>query len=370
MSNSSKRKFTQKLLVLPKAATLTPKNVSLGPSATSEAAATPKRVRPPSPGPSSSKTAANLKRVRTPSPGPSSSKTAATPKRAHLPSPEPQSPPAPTEPALKFAQYNGNADWVGFKRSITHKSGRHYSAQCQFCFDVIPGRKSNLLQHKANCVEIPPEDRLQLIPDNQPQIPVSRNQSIIALFAQTERSQENSDYLMAMAIITGDIPYRFLQNPFLLAYQQKYEIKGRQRLSDYRLRNKILPALLEDAQAKVNESLSLHNDWTLSMDGWKDVSGNSIVAVMMIDPESQHYLGNLELDYLIHSAANLKVTLNNLLGNKINMCKAIVTDNPRVNVRFREDFCSEHEHITNLKCVLHVINIIMKHFVNHKLMSP
>lgn len=129
----------------------------------------------------------------------------------------------------------------------------------------------------------------------------TRNQSLVQMFKEVDRSQEDADYLLAMAMITSDIPYRFLQNPFLIAYQEKYESKGRQRLSDFRMRTKVY----------LEHCIEKHN-WTLCLDGWEDSSHNSIVAVMLIDHSSNHYIGNLELDGVLHSAENIEATLKEL----------------------------------------------------------
>ena len=140
-----------------------------------------------------------------------------------------------TEPTVSnesFVPYSGSADWMGFKRSSQSVS-RHYKAKCNYCESVVDGRPILLRKHKAECTEIPAEMRPPP-PSETTQPKISRNQSIAQMFAEGERSQEDSDYLLGMAVITGDIPYRFLQNPFLVAYQQKYEVKGRQRLSEYR----------------------------------------------------------------------------------------------------------------------------------------
>ena len=56
--------------------------------------------------------------------------------------------------------------------------------------------------------------------------PATRNQSLVQMFQEVERSQEDSVFLLAMEIETSDV-YSFLQNPFLIAYQEKYETKGR-----------------------------------------------------------------------------------------------------------------------------------------------
>lgn len=55
--------------------------------------------------------------------------------------PEEDSVPGPSTPA--FVHYAGGRDWEGFKRSAEGKN-RHYTAECQSCFQVINGRIPHL----------------------------------------------------------------------------------------------------------------------------------------------------------------------------------------------------------------------------------
>lgn len=67
----------------------------------------------------------------------------------------------------------------------------------------------------------------------------------------------------------------------------------------------MLPRLLNNAVEKQNVYLDGHDEWTISLDGVTDCSGNSIVAVMLIDGRTKHYIGNLDLGMEEHSARNL-----------------------------------------------------------------
>lgn len=109
--------------------------------------------------------------------------------------------------AQEFEYYNGSADWEGFKRS---KIGvhRHYRAQCQWCDSIIPGRPENLRAHKKTCTEMSREVRNRVTQKPKLSDKTVRDHSIIKMFEETERSQEDADYLLAMAIITSDVPYK------------------------------------------------------------------------------------------------------------------------------------------------------------------
>lgn len=119
------------------------------------------------------------------------------------------------------------------------------------------------------------------------------------------------------------IIYRFLQNPFLMVYQFKYETKGRTRLSELRMRTVVLPRWIRQKRNKKNILINTATG-SISLDGVTDCSGNSIVAVMLIDGRTKHYIGNLDLGKDEHSAVNLVDALTDLLGVRFNSCKAIV----------------------------------------------
>lgn len=59
-----------------------------------------------------------------------------------------------------------------------------------------------------------------------------------------------------------------------------------------------------------------------------------------------------------------------MLGDRIKKCKAVVTDSPNVMKRLRLDFCAKYPWIVNVKCVLHVMNLIIQDFVKHDLVEP
>lgn len=71
---------------------------------------------------------------------------------------------------------------------------------------------------------------------------------------------------------------------------------------------------------KQNEYLDGHDNWTISLDGVTDCSGNSIVAVILVDGRTKHYIGNLQLGMKEHSAENLGDSLVELLGDRIKKC--------------------------------------------------
>lgn len=136
------------------------------------------------------------------------------------------------------------------------------------------------------------------------------------------------------------------------------------------MRTKVLPDIDEKALAELLEWIKKHTHWTISLDGWTDCSGNYIVAVMLNDGSTKHYLGNLELKNDIHSADVLCDGLESKLGEYIYYCKGIVTDSPNVMVDLRNKFCKNHPHLVNIRCVLHGINLIIHDFATCDVVKP
>lgn len=83
-----------------------------------------------------------------------------------------------------------------------------YRAQCQWCDSIIPGRPENLREHKKKCTEMSREVRNRVTQKPKLSDKTVRDHSIINMFEETERSQDDADYLLAMAIITSDVPYK------------------------------------------------------------------------------------------------------------------------------------------------------------------
>lgn len=84
----------------------------------------------------------------------------------------------------------------------------HYKATCVSCSTILSGRPPDLRTHKEQCVQMPENVRNTVSATKEPSSKRVAQQTITKCFAETVRSQEDSDYLLGMALITGDIPYR------------------------------------------------------------------------------------------------------------------------------------------------------------------
>lgn len=141
------------------------------------------------------------------------------------------------------------------------------------------------------------------------------------------------------------------------------------RPTEFRMRKVTLPRLVSAAKERQEEGLAKVSTWTITLDGWTDVSGNSIYAVMMLHGAQQHYIGSLELSRVRHIAANLLTALDDMLKadpNRMRQVAAIITDSASTLNKLRTDFCSKNTRVQNLSCVLHGINLMCKDLLRCK----
>lgn len=126
---------------------------------------------------------------------------------------------------------------------------------------------------------------------------------------------------------------------------------------------------MKEVEERQAEQISAYTHWTLSLDGWTDNSKNSIYAVLLVNRSQQHYVGNLDLAEKRHTSENILVALLQLLGENIKLVSGLVTDNPNVVKRFREDLCKQHPQIVHIGCVLHVLNLVCRDLVKSPLLE-
>lgn len=130
--------------------------------------------------------------------------------------------------------------------------------------------------------------------------------------------------------------------------------------------NKVLPEILKVVEDRQDNKLQRHNHWTGMMDGWTDISSNGVHGVLAGDTEEDHYIGNLPLNGKRYTAENLTKAFVELMGDRVSVIKAIVTDNENTMVAFRRELCTKFPHILNLRCVLHTLNLVCQDVVQHR----
>lgn len=111
------------------------------------------------------------------------------------------------------------------------------------------------------------------------------------------------------------------------------------------------------------------------LDGWTDVSRHSYVAVLFVFGGTSQYIGNLETRDERHTAdvlyesllALIKEYLPNNSDNEPDVSKlvAVVSDSAAVMKVTKRKLVAAVPNMTDVPCVLHIINLINKDVVNH-----
>lgn len=118
--------------------------------------------------------------------------------------------PVPGPSKLTFVPYpEGSEDWAGFLRSREHKDRKH-KAQCKYCFNVFDGRTPQLRAHKISCLNMPETVKRTCATVKLPAVlgSTEKVQSILNAFGGSSGVQEESDSLLALFLVTHDIPSR------------------------------------------------------------------------------------------------------------------------------------------------------------------
>jgi len=104
------------------------------------------------------------------------------------------------------------------------------------------------------------------------------------------------------------------------------------------------------------------------LDGWTDVSGNSVYAYIGQTQEGIFVLDICQFKQR-PSADNIKSQLFDIL-NKLNLSTmqilAVTTDTPQVMEKLRRDISSEHPNILNIKCGLPILNLAIQRALKHQ----
>ncbi|MBW0491230.1 hypothetical protein O181_030945 [Austropuccinia psidii MF-1] len=113
---------------------------------------------------------------------------------------------------------------------------------------------------------------------------------------------------------------------------------------------------------------------TLSIDGWTDVSGFSIYALLLLRGQYiKQFIDIIDLNLKRHTAENLLEDVKNCLDRKcisLENISAVVMDSPSVIIKFQNLLTKDKPYIMKKQCVLHSFNLIAKHFIMHPTMAP
>ncbi|OAV91819.1 hypothetical protein PTTG_27857 [Puccinia triticina 1-1 BBBD Race 1] len=295
--------------------------------------------------------------------------------------------------------------WAGFLMSNLQKDhSRRRQAKCTYCNKVFSQAKPHLLfSHiKDNCTTIPAKKKSAYLKnvfkvednklkskgvavessnDNDSQkisvsIPSSSkaSQSVESYFRPLSNDKTQILHeLIVKALISSNVSFTILENPYFQEYQSElaqslYKLPHRVQTVE-----NVLPIVHARHKVLLLDKIKEQTQMTLSLDGWKDNSGNSIYALMALKgAKRKYFLDILDLHQKRHTADNIFLALKKSLKSKqvkMDQICAITTDSPSVMTKLRRLVNAEHPHILKVHCVLHVFNLIAKRVVNHPSMA-
>ena len=164
------------------------------------------------------------------------------------------------------------------------------------------------------------------------------------------------DKKLLEALIVGNVPFNFVECPQFREYSLSlgHDLPSRRTVSGSLLQDMFLHHFSE-----MLDELQVVSDMTILLDGWTDVSGNSIYAYVGQTQEGVFVLDICQFKKR-PSADNIKSQLFDIL-NKLNLSTkqiiAVTTDTPQVMEKLRRNISSEHPNILNIKCGLHILNL-------------
>ncbi|MBW0509501.1 hypothetical protein O181_049216 [Austropuccinia psidii MF-1] len=283
---------------------------------------------------------------------------------------------------IEPSSYNG-PQWTGFLMSqdFAQKSACQHEEKCTHCQKIFPqARPHHLLAHiKDSCQSISltqKSNKLQsvlnssltsdseievmeinndvdstiasgtcsqtlslkiTIPKKRSHSEVSSATSYFRPISKEKKSHFNE--LLLKALITSNIPFRFVENPFFKQFQEELVQSPFNLLNQFEISNKILPQMHAKHELSLMRELNNQDNLTLSLDRWTDISGNSIYAMLLLCGQYfKRFVEILDLNCIQHTSNNILKAIKqvikdkNILPGKIS---AVVTDSPSVMVKFQ-----------------------------------
>ena len=274
-------------------------------------------------------------------------------------------------PNEKFSSY-----WKYFFCS-ENKTKSRYQAKCFFCGIECEGRADRLPTHflEKNCLIIPENLLNKYINDyyaNHKLKTSNQNKNKQTFIEENEFDNQILNKIALKFIISANLPFRAIDNPFLRSLVN-YASGGKPECRLYSsdtMKYKLLNNFITKIKLNVFEKLRTSTEITIAMDGWTDITGKSIYAVIAMSSSEECILSIEDLSSLQHTAYNLKQYLTSTIfqHNYINpnYILAVVTDTPRVMEKMKSEIQKDYKNIIPLKCILHVLNLVSKDIAHHE----
>ena len=177
--------------------------------------------------------------------------------------------------------------------------------------------------------------------------------------SETERKKCDAD--IALAFFSGGVPFRFIENPYLLRamglLRPNYVPSKRRQLSNHLLDN-----CYTNLQTQMNADISRATYLSLATDAWTNVNGESVINFIVLLPRPVFYEAVYTPDNP-HTAKYL-VEVTSEIIRKIGTHKvvSVVIDNARANAsaaKTLQDTFKETP-LTCVGCAAHWLNLLAK----------
>jgi len=264
------------------------------------------------------------------------------------------------EPEKKFGD-----EWSCFWRSSNKFKGR-YQAKCKHCLCIMSGRPSRIHKHIAiNCKKIDPNSKAQYIMRANPEAQASLSSkrprmdsigetssaggksgssqlSLSNFFhpPMSEASTMKHHRNLLNALISCNIPFNIVNDRYMKKFIDdlpgNYQLPSRDVLSE----NVFTSAATQHFIERLDKIKDM-KDVTICLDGWEDVSHNSVYGFMLLKNQSEMILDIIDFSGTRPTSDNLKAKLYEILGANlvaVSSVIAIVTDNPTTMVRHFYNF--------------------------------
>lgn len=200
---------------------------------------------------------------------------------------------------------NFGTHWTGFLRSKEFKNdkARHYNAKCTYCDQILEACKETMTNHIINiCRKIPTEYRIiysRTIQKKTEQVTeISTHKAVLVsdyFDKATMSSEKTADLhtLLLRALVYGNISFSFVENPFFILFLNNLR-SSYNPLSRYTLSNSVIQTEYARILVEMVDRIEEMCDLTLSLDGWTDISNNSIYAFILHKFEDTNEIINIE----------------------------------------------------------------------------
>ena len=182
--------------------------------------------------------------------------------------------------------------------------------------------------------------------------------------------QAAADRALSRAFVSASLAYDIIENAEVRAFLRRLEPAYTPSSADT-LRRELLPAGHAKSQVDIIDAIRDLDRVTLAMDGWTDVAGRSVLAIVALVPERPALV--LALDSTpSHTTLDIVHAVNKATESFIEnwgKVNAVVSDNAPNMAAARRQLAAEHPGVLNLGDTPHVLALVSRAYCNYPFMQ-